>query len=224
MSALHIEFEWQRDAKGYRLAAAEPPTAADNAARYTIIGDDFGKPERIVRRGGKLIKYRPLVEFGSLFSQFAAVGSAEQLLSFIDKFGPLTAPGLVTDQGEDVERMIGQAEQMKRLLLAHSSGRRAELTRTIGTGITIVPRLAMIDASLVIDAVTKAPKIQLAVSSLLSALWLQLGQAVAGGAMVRACQQCGSLFECGPGTDRRLDAKFCTDEHRIAFNSLNRSQ
>jgi len=33
-----------------------------------------------------------------------------------------------------------------------------------------------------------------------------------------------AFFEAGRGTGRRLDAKFCSDEHRIAFNSLKRSR
>ena len=59
---------------------------------------------------------------------------------------------------------------------------------------------------------------------LLDALWLQLGQALTVSAKIRQCEHCGNWFEAGRGTGRRLDAKFCSDEHRIAFNSLKRSK
>jgi len=39
----------------------------------------------------------------------------------------------------------------------------------------------------------------------------------------RACAHCGAMFEAGRGAGRRADAKFCSDEHRVAFNSLKRS-
>lgn len=37
------------------------------------------------------------------------------------------------------------------------------------------------------------------------------------------CQHCHRAFEHGRGTGRRLDAKFCSDQCRISFNSLRRS-
>jgi hypothetical protein len=59
---------------------------------------------------------------------------------------------------------------------------------------------------------------------LLDGLWLQLGQALSSGASIRKCLQCGSWFPAGHGSGRREDAKFCSDEHRILFNSLKRKQ
>ena len=32
------------------------------------------------------------------------------------------------------------------------------------------------------------------------------------------------VFETGPGTDRRADAKFCSHRHRIEFDSRNRTK
>lgn len=36
------------------------------------------------------------------------------------------------------------------------------------------------------------------------------------------CKLCGGEFYRGIGTDRRGDAVFCSDKHRITFNSLSR--
>jgi hypothetical protein len=60
--------------------------------------------------------------------------------------------------------------------------------------------------------------------NLLDALWLQLAQTLASGTNIHACLLCGQFFEVGQGTNKRLDAKFCSDEHRIQFNSRRRSK
>jgi hypothetical protein len=38
------------------------------------------------------------------------------------------------------------------------------------------------------------------------------------------CPQCGTKFKTGYGTGRRLDAKFCCDEHSALWNSRARSK
>jgi hypothetical protein len=68
-------------------------------------------------------------------------------------------------------------------------------------------------------------RLRLSVTDLLGAIMLRATQVSEGGAL-RQCLHCAGLFKAGPGSNpkRRLDAKFCTDEHRIAFNSLNRAK
>lgn len=36
------------------------------------------------------------------------------------------------------------------------------------------------------------------------------------------CEFCEQAFKTGPGTGRRLDAKFCCNEHKIAYHSARR--
>ena len=74
------------------------------------------------------------------------------------------------------------------------------------------------------DPQTEISRWEFCPSTLLDGLWLQLGQAVTRGVHIRVCAHCGNLFETGIGTGRRLDARFCCDEHRIAFNSPKRSK
>jgi hypothetical protein len=74
------------------------------------------------------------------------------------------------------------------------------------------------------DPVTSTPLWRVRPSTLLDGLWLQFGQAVTRGSRIQTCAHCGAWFEAGRGTGRRLDSKFCSDEHRIAFNSLKRSR
>jgi hypothetical protein len=177
---------------------------------------------RIVRSGGNLIPYRPLSDFEGLFRQFAnAAPTPDGILDFIDRFGPLTRPGLNEQQGEDVSALIGQINAMSDLLNVYSRGDKAELAKLLDTdGIG----LGAIKTALLNDPGTRTPRLQLSVEDLLRAVWLQLGQTLSSGATIRRCEQCGMLFEAGPGTGRRHDAKFCSDNHRVAFNSQKRTK
>jgi hypothetical protein len=59
---------------------------------------------------------------------------------------------------------------------------------------------------------------------LLDALWLQLGQALSDTSEWRQCEHCCSWFPVGGNSGKRADARFCSDEHRVKFNSLERSR
>jgi hypothetical protein len=220
MADLAIDLEWFRDNKGYRLVDATPP---EKPAPYAgTLAIDLSEPQRVVRQGGTLVPYRPLAEYGDvLFREFAKVANPDGVLGFIERFGPLTPAGLDIEIGEDVPLVIQNAEIMHEWLDACRIEREAELPRMIGPEGILLGR---IDTVLTVDPITQKPRIRLTVDSLRTALWLQLGQALSKGATVQQCRHCGSLFETGPGTARRLDAKFCSDQHRIAFNSLKRSK
>ena len=57
---------------------------------------------------------------------------------------------------------------------------------------------------------------------LMQALWFQLGEVLTSNVKLSSCLQCGKLFEVGAGSRRRADAKYCSDEHRTLYHSLNR--
>lgn len=230
MTEIALDFEWSRDGAGYELVAEVPP----QVPRKVLVDHPiFGKietetsllaqaktPARIVPLGGASIVYRPLAKEKGLFRAFATtVRDPNTLLLFIRKFGPLTPAGH-TELGEEVDPALKSATLMKEILLAYGEGRKADAAKAIGKGI----RLARVDASLVVDPRTKMPKVQLGVTSLLHGLWIQMGQFIAGGRAVRSCLQCGGAFVVGAGTGRRLVAKFCSDEHRITYNSLARTR
>jgi hypothetical protein len=52
------------------------------------------------------------------------------------------------------------------------------------------------------------------------------GQKVAGLAKFQICElpSCRQVFEVGSSSGRRLDARFCSDSHRIEFNSRKRTK
>jgi hypothetical protein len=235
MAQFFIDFDWYRDCAGYALLPsmesrsisaqpAEGATLLASAVQFIAVPR---RPARIVRHGGELVSYRPLDKYERLYSVFAKIAVTPQgVLEFVEKFGPLTTRGLNENEGDDVQDIIAHATQIGRLLDAFEVGNKTEIARTLG------PKgrelggspLSAIEARLVFDPAEDAPKLQFTVSNLLTALWFQVGQSLAGGINLRKCQHCHALFEVGPGTGRRLDAKFCSDNHRVDFNSRKRTR
>jgi hypothetical protein len=221
MARISIELDWTRDPKGYRLVKqAQPPKL------------------RIVRNGtehpSKLPPFQPLASTDLLFKVFANTATTEEgALDFVQRFGPLTTAGWGSE-GEDANLVVFQAEHMRGVLTARFGKQRPPVipsrrsprafhrplvVNRYDTGPSI-----RLDAKVVCDPLTKALKWELRSNSLLDALWLQLGQKLTAGAQIRQCEHCGDWFEAGQGTGRRLDAKFCSDEHRVLYNSLKRSR
>jgi hypothetical protein len=230
MRQLFIDFEWQKDNKGYRLLDPEPPAPQKKyihpifrlRVEKSLLGRDWGKPQRIARCGGRLVSYRPLEHFDSLFKLFANAADAPGLLGFVEKFGPLTTAGLDKDRGEPIEPMLEHAAAM-RAFLDYAAGNKSRLIERIALEHGGVP-LSGMTVRLTLDPATRKPRLQLTPRSLLDALWVQLGQTLSGSAVVRQCQHCGQWFEAGAAMGRRADAKFCSKAHKIAFHSLKRSK
>jgi hypothetical protein len=226
MALLFIDFEWWKDAKGYHLADPEPATPIGSRTDPTYgfgIGpsllESVGKPQRVVPNGGKRIACRPLEKFDKLFRAFASIKSADDLLQFIKQFGPLTEAGLLPDRGENVPFVLEHAESFRKWLDANHRSRK-DLAAWIGQE---GKKFANLEASLTTDASGEV-HLRVLPRSLLGALWLQLAHTLAGGTKIRSCVHCGKWFDAGPGTARRLDAKFCSDDHRVLYNSLKRSK
>jgi hypothetical protein len=211
MPSLYIDFEWSRDAKGYRL--------------------EHG---RIIGNGGKRLAYRPLEEFDKLYNVFAKTAqNSEGLLDFVQKFGRLT----VGPEGDDVRKVLADIEMISMVLgmrpggkfPKHKQGVPFEYTASTAIGPVVVraggiPLPSKLRAWLAPDPTTGAWKLKLEPPSLLDAIWLQFGQAITSDADLRFCIQCGNPFEAGGQSGRRADAKFCSDECRVNYNSLKRSQ
>jgi hypothetical protein len=221
---LLIDFEWWRDTTGYQLLPDTRPPDPEEALVFHPLGIRIvsgTKPLRLVRLGGDLVPYRPLDRFGTLFRIFANdVKRPKDVLAFAQKFGSLSVDGLDMNVGESADSTVVHAEGMREFL-SFAGGDKQLLARGIGGQIN---PLGQIDVALVLDPATTRPKLRLSPSSLLDALWLQFGQTLSGDAILRQCQHCGTWFETGAGIGRRADARFCSDKHRIAFNSLKRSK
>jgi hypothetical protein len=220
-----IDFEWLRDDAGYDYVPAAPgkPTSSEMSPLYKIISETLlipGRPARIVRRGGNLVPYRPFDENNPIYRIFSSIGTTDDgLLDFVRTFGPLTDFGN-TDSGEEVLFGIGHAQVMQDLLSCSLEERSAYFSRLELSGVS----WSRIDVALTFNPLTRKPQFKFKPPMLVNALWLQFGQVLCSDASIRNCRHCGELFEAGPGTGRREDAKFCSNAHRIAFHSRKRGK
>jgi hypothetical protein len=189
------DFKWYKDQKGYRLVPAKL------ARRGVDSPFDDIEPARIVRNGGTLQMYQPL-NIPNLFSHFTSLARSEDgVLKFVQRYGPLTRGGLGKG-GDVVEAIIKEAESMAQALR--------------GGGVSRM--MTKFNAWIVADQT--GMRFKVSPTSLLDAIWLQFVQSKS---KFRECLQCGELFMHGVGA-RRGDAKFCSDECRIKYNSLERSR
>jgi hypothetical protein len=222
MAQIAIELDWARDPKGYRLVETGRP-----------------KQLRIVRNGTgngpeNLPPFLPL-STDLLFRYFANIATTpEGALDFVRRYGSLTTDGWDERAGDVVSLVTFHAEYM-RGVLGVWAGKQKDPHLPVGRGqvgrgrpLVVSPydtgSSSSLNAKVIWDPFAKALKWELRPASLLDALWLQLGQALTANVQFRQCEHCGNFFEAGRGTGRRLDAKFCSDEHRVAFNSLKRSR
>jgi hypothetical protein len=219
-----IDFGWAFDEAGYDWVAGGPEKPCD---RKSLIGEVFSvlpgrpiRPDRIVRRGGNLKPDRPFERVSGLFRLFSKRATTrEGLLDFVTRFGPMTPDGN-REGGEDALIGLAAAQAMSELLDDYAKDPRRCFAAFGERGLG----WSRIDVSLAFNPVTGRPCFKFTPLSLLNALWFEVGEFLTTDAQLRECVHCGGWFEAGPGTGRRADAKFCSDDHRIAFNSLKRSQ
>jgi hypothetical protein len=209
-----VDLDWPRDAAGYELLPEEPGWPDDGADLLS-----GGKPFRIVPRGGRLVRYKPL-QIEGLYARFAGIHTAEDALAFINTFGALTELGADAGAGEDVLVILDHASAF-RSFLSYGEGQERKLaSQASPTGMPI----GRLDLVLAQDVVSGDLQLQLRPPNLLAGLWLQLAQKIIGARPFRECRYCTTWFEVGPGTGRRLDAIFCTNDHRVLFNSRKRGK
>jgi hypothetical protein len=194
-----IQFNNWRDPKGYRL-------------------DD--QKQFVVRNGKRNDNFEVLEPLNNkaLYGAFSNdVVKAEDVLKFVQSYGPLTDQG--NDQGDEVHYVLWHVERMRDLLKLMSARRRTA-SPAKAFGLPLMPLFAGISW----DPKTHLPRWVMQPHTLLDGLWLQFGQAITRGARIQTCRLCGEWFEVGYPTGRRLDSKFCRDEHRVQYNSLKRSK
>jgi hypothetical protein len=213
-SHLEVDLLWYKDSKGYVL-------------------EDHGRfGEWIERRGGKLDPIYPLRN-DRAFKVFSNVYTARNLVEFMNRYGFLNDCNSLGSMFIDRERRKVQGapepagEPVRRHLEAAAAFREI---------LEAKPRLSQASAAWIEDAFSDAiAEVQLIFdkhgslrpvlkpTSLINGLIWQLINSLGAGARYRPCQQCGVIFQVGVGSGRRADAKFCSDEHKILFNSRKRS-
>jgi hypothetical protein len=217
MSDFLRDFEWRRDSKGYRFEKILGPLKPLSDRVYSM------KRELGVRRkGGQLRVYRPLAEVDTLYLIFAALRTSEDVLNFVERFGSLTRYGESLDkEGGDIVRVVLDQAAFFRDWLRAGSEKRSELAKKVNQRLNKISEGLI--ASFVVDAKGMV-RLQVTPYDLLGGLWIQLALKLSGQTTIRPCLHCGHWFEAGIRSGRRADAKFCSDEHRIAFNSLKRTK
>jgi|SRR3974390_381141 len=214
MSAIGLDLPWRVHEGGYAVVLKR------THMRVAISGTRGEWEEEYLVGQGMLLEVEPLKNFdGLLCREFVTVSDAEGALSFVERFGPLTDKGLY-GEGESVGEIVRQAWLMRRFIEAGSRGKPALKDMLPPPG----EALGTIDVTLVPRVHQSRPEMRFAPRDLLTGIWIQFGQAAAGGLKIRRCGQCSALFEAGPGWGRRLDAKFCSEEHKIAFHSMARKR
>jgi hypothetical protein len=235
MYPLKLHLNWFKDSAGYRFI-------------------DYGKyGTHIIGNGGKLVPFSPFDGNDSVFSDFASVTSLPSLLHFVEQYGLLDEPayGVKVDrgrttkisypavhergfteikdsptlEGEDVDPHLYTAKLFREILEQSGKGWRrtpSALAHSIAESLHEEP---LGEISLAGDR-GHGFRMVLTANSLMDGLWLQLGQKVAGLAKFQVCElpSCRQVFEVGSSSGRRLDARFCSDSHRIEFNSRKRTK
>ncbi|HYZ40814.1 MAG TPA: hypothetical protein VE687_09330, partial [Stellaceae bacterium] len=138
-------------ADGYRLVPDQIGREPDAGLIHHPLGFRVAsdpEPLRLSRRGGRLMRYRPLDRFDTLYKIFANdVRTPNDVLIFAEKFGPLTIDGLDEQIGEPVYDIIVHAEAMREFLGCAASGK-TSLTRGIRSQVNSLGNIAV---ALVID-------------------------------------------------------------------------
>ena len=232
MPTLPIHLVWHKDADGYRR----------------IEGGGF-----IVNCGGKLIPTRPLENKDRLFKVFSNLTDPDGLLEFVQQngllyyrsyFGPIWSritnsredlynadveANLVhidrpySSRGESIADLLATAALFKKVMLQSAKGW-DKVPKSLDLELSSRLRREPLGEVGLYVGQRRGFRHTFTANSLMNGLWLQLAGDVSGGAAFRSCVRCGVVFETGPGTGRRANSKFCSDAHRIEFNSRKRTK
>jgi hypothetical protein len=219
-NGLEVDLLWYKDAKGYAL-------------------EDHGKYGLwIARRGGKLVPIHPL-RGDFAFKVFSNVSDPKDLVEFMNCYGFLqnanslgpvflnfnksrkflAIKGAPEPNGESVREHLESAGFFREIIGVRP---RRALSRGAGAWVENLGSDGIGEIQMLFDRHGALQPV-LKPTSLISGLFWQLINSKRAGAQYRSCQYCGIIFQVGVGAGRRADAKFCSDEHKIEFNSRKRS-
>jgi hypothetical protein len=213
--------DWHRDLAGYEISSGNYDIELgekdlawfDEHSPYdegTAILNRIKIPY-IVPRGGQLRFYKPM-QLDLLCIRFADVRTVGNLLEFIIKYGLLTSH----PKGQSIYLALQHAMAMRSWLASDES----TLAKFVGAEGKPITRM---DVFLAADSKTGMIGLQYRPQDLLAAMWMQLGQKVAGGARFNECRYCRRPFEVGRRGLPRSDATFCSHDHHVLFHNQNRA-
>ncbi|MBR0693285.1 hypothetical protein [Bradyrhizobium lablabi] len=240
MTALSLNLSWFKDSKGYRIAdyGKRGARVVGNGGKLIpfrpLDGNDmvyaaFASVKSrssllcFVEHYGLLVKPAYGVNvptsrgYSNSLGSVAYTMSADGNLTEID-----SAPTMF---GEDVDSHIETAGLFKKILQQSERGW-ARIPASLADSIAdALGETALGEITLAANR-ERGFRMVFTATSLISGLWLQLGQKVSGQAKFQTCElpSCGQVFEVGSSSGRRADARFCSDSHRIEFNSRKRAK
>jgi hypothetical protein len=196
-------------------------------------------PERssVRSKGGEQIPLGQIQNrIESIFYEFAVIRTPDDLLAFVRQYGRLTGTNLGSDlvtgdfqyigpmrpEGDPVALCLARAELFHELLR-----RKMRSDKSVAD---YYGSHAMSDLSVetmnvkVVPDPRRGVSFVLTVDTLFDALLWHLLRKLASAIDIRECPNCGSLFEVGSGTGRRVDALFCSLACKTSHHSLGRSK
>jgi hypothetical protein len=226
-SFFDMEFRWAKDLNGFRIdgnAHLDSGVLTSDPMPLDYLSG------RLIRLGGRLQTYEP-TKVSNLLLRFMQVRTPGELLRFVNLYGPLTIEGFVSErgepfydaneeirwtpeEGEELEPGLEEADWFR--YLAKNKARASIVAQA-------VERYRSVHRFEVMPDKRKGVRLVVVPKSLLDLLRLQLVQMLIGSPSYSECGYCGEFFAKGVGTARRADAEFCSDDHRIKFNSRKRS-
>ena len=201
MATIAVGFEWPVTFTGYEVKPVDPIPKA--GARSTLLTGRIGAS--IVPKGKRKQFKKPLEIRPLLYADFATLdGSPASCIKFAEKWGLLGDPL----KAEEVSWWQDRINEMRGAIEAWHSG-----TMRVGS----LDKIANLSASLVESE--SGLVLQIVPNSLWDAMCLQYAQHVASNKNVRTCEGCGTWFEAGLGTHRRVDARYHSDACRIQHHN-----
>lgn len=216
MAAIGVDFELEHDKAGYRVVPADPLPKGPRTSLLMGIKNHA----RIVRVGGELIRKRPLDRYPDLYTSFAKLpGDGESMAEWMTRFGPML-PAVHETDGLPVAVLRAEIANLRSLIEASQQKPAAfrHVTKEHGIHLRDMSAVLTVEQSDFRFVLSLRPK------SLIGGMWIQFARDLTQGARLPVCRHCGRIFPAGPGTGRRLDAEFCSKEHQVAFNSLERTR
>jgi len=227
------DFEWSRCPSGYGVT--------DRWSLNPGEEEKIDNVEVIAPKSQEKVAYRPFakVEGRDLYLLFAHITTTNGLLGFMEKYGLLSTNSW--QWGDSVRGALEEAKFFRDLIskgrspknvaaIFNSKLRTAEIASNKKAGMDaptqIDPRnlYVWIGSVDVVAHPSRGIHFRFKPDSLMDALWWQITSKLSGDCSFATCRSCGLLFERGVGAGRRADAEFCSDEHRIHFNSFKRSK
>ena len=165
----------------------------------------------LVPKGHSRVLYNPLDAHSALFREFVEIPcNAEGVQRFADRYG-----FLLQESASKVSSWYSEIRQLRTAVSLWERSRSGEGMVQVARAFN---RHEFHGLSAALERPWNSDRVSLSIipADLLSAIWLQFGQAVSSNTQLQRCLWCGTWFAYGTGTGRRKSAHYCSDRCRKA--------